>query len=67
MGIMKGKVCVLTGGAGSLGLESARLLLKEGAKATLFIPSDLGYGPQGSGPIPPDSELIFYEELEKVQ
>lgn len=49
------------------GWDEGIALLKEGAKATLFIPSDLGYGPQGSGPIPPDSELIFYVELEKVQ
>lgn len=35
MGIMTGKVCVITGGAGSMGLESARLLLQEGAKVML--------------------------------
>lgn len=35
MGIMDGKVCVITGGAGSLGLESARLLLQEGARVML--------------------------------
>ncbi len=35
MGIMVGKVCVVTGGAGSIGLESARLLLQEGAKVML--------------------------------
>ena len=35
MGIMEGKVCIVTGGAGSLGLESARLLLKEGARVML--------------------------------
>ena len=35
MGIMAGKVCVVTGGAGSIGLASARLLLQEGAKVML--------------------------------
>jgi FKBP-type peptidyl-prolyl cis-trans isomerase FkpA len=42
-------------------------LFKEGTKATLFIPSDLGYGTEGSPPnIPGDSELIFYIELIEV-
>jgi NAD(P)-dependent dehydrogenase (short-subunit alcohol dehydrogenase family) len=35
MGIMERKVCVITGGAGSLGLASATLLLKEGARVML--------------------------------
>jgi len=35
MGIMAGKVCVVTGGAGSIGLASARLLLQEGARVML--------------------------------
>ncbi len=35
MGIMDGKVCVLTGGAGSIGLASASLLLNEGARVLL--------------------------------
>jgi NAD(P)-dependent dehydrogenase (short-subunit alcohol dehydrogenase family) len=35
MGLMEDKVCVITGGAGSVGLESARLLRQEGAKVML--------------------------------
>ncbi len=35
MGIMNGKVCIVTGGAGSIGLASAALLLKEGAVVML--------------------------------
>lgn len=57
-------------GAGMVipGWDEGISLLKEGAKATLFIPSELGYGEQGAPPvIPPNSELIFYVELQKVQ
>ena len=35
MGIMTGKTCVVTGGAGSIGLASAALMLQEGAKVML--------------------------------
>ena len=35
MGIMDNRVCVITGGAGSLGLASAKLMLEEGAKVML--------------------------------
>jgi NAD(P)-dependent dehydrogenase (short-subunit alcohol dehydrogenase family) len=35
MGILDGKVCVITGGAGSVGLASASLFLSEGARVTL--------------------------------
>jgi NAD(P)-dependent dehydrogenase (short-subunit alcohol dehydrogenase family) len=35
MGIMTGKTCIVTGGAGSIGLASAALLLKEGARVML--------------------------------
>ena len=42
-------------------------LMKEGAKFTFFIPSDLAYGPQGiPNAIPPHSTLIFDVELIKV-
>lgn len=35
MAVMDGKCCIITGGAGSLGLASAKLLLREGAKVLL--------------------------------
>ncbi|MEM6772274.1 MAG: FKBP-type peptidyl-prolyl cis-trans isomerase [Bacteroidota bacterium] len=50
------------------GWDEGIALLKEGAQATLFIPSELAYGARGAGPdIPPNSELAFYVELEEVQ
>lgn len=36
---------------------------KEGGKGILLIPSELGYGKQGSGPIQPNTVLIFDIEL----
>jgi FKBP-type peptidyl-prolyl cis-trans isomerase len=39
-------------------------LMNTGSAFRLYIPSDLGYGPQGAGPqIPPYSTLIFEVEL----
>ncbi|MEL7376141.1 MAG: FKBP-type peptidyl-prolyl cis-trans isomerase [Bacteroidota bacterium] len=50
------------------GWDEGIALLSEGAKATLIIPSDLGYGASGSGTaIPPNAELMFYVELEEVR
>ena len=43
-------------------------LMKEGAKYTFFIPSDLAYGPAGiPNVIPPHSTLIFDVELISVK
>ncbi len=41
--------------------------MKEGGRRVLVIPSDLGYGPQGSPPtIPAAATLVFVVDLEKV-
>ena len=39
---------------------------KEGGKIRLFVPSEMGYGKRGTGPIPGNSVLIFDVELVKV-
>lgn len=39
----------------------------EGEKIRLFVPSTLGYGKSGSGPIPPATVLIFDIELLEIQ
>lgn len=41
--------------------------IKEGGKATLYIPAYLGYGEQSQGPIPGFSTLIFDVELITVK
>ncbi|SNS94512.1 FKBP-type peptidyl-prolyl cis-trans isomerase [Ekhidna lutea] len=43
-------------------------LLNEGAKATLYVPSPLGYGNRGSAPvIKPNSILVFDVELVEIE
>ena len=48
------------------GWDEALTMLPEGTKATLFIPSNLAYGDQQSGPIPANSDLVFYIEFQKI-
>ena len=48
------------------GWDEGLLGMKEGGKRTLVIAPDYGYGPNGAGPIPPNSVLIFQVELIKV-
>jgi len=50
------------------GWELGLLGAQAGESRTLEIPSELGYGPQGVGTIPPNSDLIFdIEVLEVIQ
>lgn len=55
-------------GEGSVipGWDEGLTYFSEGSKGYLFIPSQLGYGERGSGPIKPNSDLVFYIEMDKV-
>ena len=48
------------------GFKEGLLTMKVGDKIRLFIPSHLGYGAQGSGPIPANSNLIFDLEITEI-
>ncbi len=45
------------------GFDQGVMQLHHGGKAYLFIPPALGYGEEGSGPIPPNAELVFFIEV----
>ena len=49
------------------GVDEAAALLKKGAKATLYLPSQLGYGSRGNGSIPPNAILVFDIEITDVK
>lgn len=42
-------------------------LMKVGSKYKLTIPPQLAYGPDGAGPIPPNSVLVFEVELLEIE
>ncbi len=48
------------------GFREALLQMKVGDQWRIFIPSHLGYGSQGSGPIPPNTDLVFDVEMVSI-
>ncbi len=48
------------------GWDEGIALLNKGARAMLILPSDIAYGDRPSGPIPANSELAFYVELDDI-
>ena len=67
----RGEPIEFTCGVGQVikGWDEAMQLLNKGSKATLVIPSELGYGTNGAGNgvIPPNATLIFEVELVDIK
>lgn len=45
------------------GWDQALIHMRKGEKRVLIIPPELGYGPAGRGPIPPNAWMVFDVEL----
>ena len=58
----------VTVGAGQVipGFEQAIAGMQVGGRRMVTIPSDLGYGPRGQGPIPGGATLVFVLDLVEV-
>ena len=67
--VQRGTPIAIAIGVGQVieGWDEGIMLLNEGSKARLVIPSHLGYGSRGAGGvIPPNATLVFDVELVKV-
>ncbi len=65
----RGEPLPFTVGMGQMiaGFDEGVALMKEGGKAELIIPPEIGYGAQDKGTIPPNSTLIFEVELLSIE
>ena len=59
----RGKAAIMPADGLIQGWLEALPLMHVGDEWTLYIPSDLGYGPRDMGEIPPDSVLVFRLQL----
>ena len=49
------------------GFAEGLVQMRQGGRYRLHIPAELGYGEEGAGPIPPNSDLVFDIELIGIQ
>jgi NAD(P)-dependent dehydrogenase (short-subunit alcohol dehydrogenase family) len=65
MGQVDGKICIVTGGAGSIGLATVRLLLQEGAKVAL-VDIDEGKLGRAVAGLDPDQVITIAADVAKT-
>lgn len=63
--LQRGQPLPLEVGVGRViqGWDEGLMKFKRGDTGLLFIPSELAYGENESGPIPPNSDLLFYVDI----